>query len=226
MLRSVRSSWACAEASWARIDAWSARCRQPRFELARIQLDQQIPRLHDLVVAHQDPRDLAGDSRSHADHAAFDLRVIGGLFAQARSIHRRCPGARDDQQAAGRTAGATSARRRCSAAESKRPRWQRWPAARGGVGAAGWAGSRCKNGSWTIAARNFFGVHTQSPQSRRAIGGVAGQPAAELPLSGRQGRCLRVTQGGSPGATLFSRCTRLCSSLADSLAIIAVMRRK
>ena len=59
-----------------------------------VELDQQVPLLHPLVVVHQDAADLSGDTRRHVGHVAVDVGVIGGDRVQHR-LHGRgqevCP---------------------------------------------------------------------------------------------------------------------------------------
>ena len=55
-----------------------------------VELDQQVPLFHTIVVVHQDAAHLAGDPGGHEGHVAVDVSVIGGDRIQ----HRFTVGAR------------------------------------------------------------------------------------------------------------------------------------
>ena len=52
-----------------------------------IELDQQVPLLHAVIVMDQDPGHLAGHSGRHERHVPVDVSVIGGHRVQRR-LHR------------------------------------------------------------------------------------------------------------------------------------------
>ena len=52
-----------------------------------VELDQQVPLLHAIIVIHQDTADLASDTGSHEGHMAVDVGVIGGDGIQHRHHH-------------------------------------------------------------------------------------------------------------------------------------------
>ena len=54
-----------------------------------VELDQQVPLAHPLVVVHQDPAHLAGDPGGHVGHVAVDVGVVGG-----DRLHHRLDGRR------------------------------------------------------------------------------------------------------------------------------------
>ena len=53
-----------------------------------VELDQQVPLLHAVVVVHQDLAHLAGDPGSHEGHVAVDVGVVGGNRVQRQSPPR------------------------------------------------------------------------------------------------------------------------------------------
>ena len=63
-----------------------------------VELDQQVPLLHPVVVVHQDPAHLAGDPGGHVGHVAVDVGVIGGDRVQHR-LHGRGQEVSSDRQA-------------------------------------------------------------------------------------------------------------------------------
>jgi hypothetical protein len=50
---------------------------QPDLEVGRVDLQQQIAGLHDLIVPHQQLHHLAGNARRQARHMRVDEGVIG-----------------------------------------------------------------------------------------------------------------------------------------------------
>ena len=63
-----------------------------------VELDQQVPLLHAVVVVDQDPAHLAGDPGGHEGHVAVDVGVIGGDRLQHR-LDGRGQGVTPDRQA-------------------------------------------------------------------------------------------------------------------------------
>ena len=97
-----------------------------------VELDQQIPLAHPVVVVHQDLAHLAGDPRGHVGHVAVDVGVVGG-----DRLHHRLDGRRQ---------GITSERQ---AGHGPRPQQPPPPGVRWRPGRSG---RRCRRG---VGARLF-----------------------------------------------------------------------
>jgi len=92
----------------------SACLREARLEIPRVELDEQIARLHVRVVVDVDTGDVARHLRTHPDDVAIDERVIGGLV---RSRVRDVAGTEYEQHH-----GDDTADRENDAAPGPRPR--------------------------------------------------------------------------------------------------------
>ena len=103
-----------------------------------VELDQQVPLLHAVVVVHQDPAHLAGDPGSHEGHVAVDVSVVGGNRVQHRFHDGNKPVAPDRQPDHGH---------RPQQPFSPGVRWRPGPDESGGVPAGGLvAGAACWSG--------------------------------------------------------------------------------
>jgi len=92
----------------------SACLREARLEIPRVELHEQIARLHVRVVVDVDTGDVARHLRTHADDGAVDERVVGGLV---RSRVRDVAGTEYEQHH-----GDDTADRENDAAPGPRPR--------------------------------------------------------------------------------------------------------
>ena len=91
-LKRLARAWATRPRTWAWAAARSASAAATAaflivdLNLVRflVELDQQVPLLHAVVVVHQDLGHLAGDAGSHEGHVAVDVGVVGGNRVQRR----------------------------------------------------------------------------------------------------------------------------------------------
>ena len=105
-LNRLARAWATRPRTWASAAARSASAAATAaflivdLDLVRllVELDQQVPLLHAVVVVHQDPAHLAGDPGGHEGHVAVDVGVIGGDRVQHR-LHRWDQEVSPDRQA-------------------------------------------------------------------------------------------------------------------------------
>ena len=120
-----------------------------------VELDQQVPPLHAVVVVHQHPAHLAGDPGSHEGHVAVDIGVVGGN----RVEHRFHDG--DQEVPCHRQAGDDPVDEQPSPpATRRRPRWRRG----GGRTGCGVRGLVVRMGSslglWKMRAIPRFSRHS------------------------------------------------------------------